>query len=99
MASVDEAVLMKKGGSFLRVPQGAVSRYMAKGYDVVDENGNILEASIPNDLVTLRAAYQNHLNEIAALKKRIEELEKKFQEEKPVIEQVPKAPAKRTKKS
>ena len=99
MASVDEAVLMKKGGSFLRVPQVAVSRYMAKGYDVVDENGNILEASIPNDLVTLRAAYQNHLNEIAALKKRIGELEKNLQEQKPAIDSTPKASVRKTKKS
>ena len=99
----DGTVEVRRGGTFLTIPANAVDRYMAKGYDVVDSQGNVIKASIPNDVNVLRIAYQKHTAEIAALKKRIEELEAEVakpvekEAEKPA-ETAPKASTRKTKK-
>jgi len=73
--SADGIVTVRRGGSYLTIPELAIDRYMAKGYDVVDESGNVLQASIPNDINVLQTAYKQHISEIKALKERIAELE------------------------
>ena len=70
----DGTVEVRRGGAFLTIPANAVDRYMARGYDVVDSEGNVIRESIPNDLNALKIAYQKHIAEIADLKKQIEEL-------------------------
>ena len=75
MSLVDETVRIRKGGSYLTISATSIDRYLAKGYDVVDEKGNVLKASIPNDINTLRVAYSQHVAEIKELKQRIKELE------------------------
>ena len=71
---MSETVRVKRGGSYLTIPANAVDRYMAKGYDVVNANGDVVQASIPSDFNTLRNAYVKHLAEIAQLKAEIAEL-------------------------
>ena len=72
-----DIVTVKRGGSYLRIPALAVERYMAKGYDVVDDAGNILQGSIPNDINILKRAYKEHVDEIKRLKEEIAELKAK----------------------
>ena len=71
----DGTVEVKRGGAFLTIPANAVDRYMARGYDVVDSQGNVIKESVPNDLNALKIAYQKHVAEIAELKKKIAELQ------------------------
>ena len=97
MSLIDETVRVKRGGSFLTIPTTAVDRYLAKGYDVVDNNGNVVKASVPTDVNTLRAAYENQIAEIKELKERIKELES-TKSELPTEPAKP-APAKRGKKA
>lgn len=97
MSLVDSTVTVKRGGSYLTIPRLAVERYLAKGYDVVDENDNVLQASVPNDVNTLKRAYEAHTAEIKALKERIKQLEKEKSEDTTVESEKP--ARKTTKKS
>lgn len=72
-----DTVTVKRGGSYLRIPALAVERYMAKGYDVVDEAGNVLQGNIPNDINVLKNAYKEHVEEIKKLKEEIAQLKAK----------------------
>ena len=104
-----ETVTVRRGGSYLTIPALAVDRYVAKGYDVVDDAGNVLQSGTPNDVTTLKIAYEKHVAEIARLKKEIEELKAQKKEIKPVEEfvapveeppvEVKKSTSRRSKKS
>lgn len=72
-----DTVTVKRGGSYLTIPAMAVERYMAKGYDVVDEAGNVLQGNIPNDINVLKNAYKEHIEEIKKLKEEIAQLKAK----------------------
>ena len=74
---MNDTVTVRRGGSYLTIPAGAIDRYKAKGYDVVDDNGNVLDASIPNDINILKKAYEQHTAEIARLKEEIARLKEK----------------------
>lgn len=66
-----DTVTVRRGGSYLTIPASAVDRYKAKGYDAVDERGNIIDASVPNDINILKKAYEEHIAEIKRLKEEI----------------------------
>ena len=61
-------VRIERGNVVLKVQDYEVSRYLKMGYNVTDENGKVLQESIPNDLGTLQKHYIDS-------KKKIEELE------------------------
>jgi len=85
-----KTVEVRRGNEYLTVPEDAVDRYIAKGYDVLDAAGNVVVESIPFDTVSLRAAFVKHKAEIAALKSQIATLQaelvacKNKPQEKPV---------------
>jgi hypothetical protein len=61
-------VRIERGNVVLKVQDYEVQRYLKLGYNVTDDNGNVLQEALPNDLGTLQKYYIEH-------KKRIEELE------------------------
>ena len=61
-------VRIERGNVVLKVQEHEVQRYLNMGYNVTDDNGNILKEAIPNDVGTLQKHYLES-------KKRIEELE------------------------
>lgn len=86
----DNVVTVKRGGSYLTVPVMAVERYLAKGYDVVDKNGQIIESSVPNDVNLLKMAFNEHTKKIQELEAEIAQLKSKKQApEKVVITEAP----------
>lgn len=80
MSLVDSTVQVRRANVYLRVPQDEVSRYIAKGYDVVDDKGNVLKASVPNDLGTLQKAFLDKNAEIKSLKAEIGALKEELSE-------------------
>ena len=107
---MSETVTVRRGGSYLTISAEAVDRYVAKGYDVVNEQDKVLRGSIPNDVNALKIAYSKHVAEIEKLKKEIEELKNPKKEEikpaekvedpieEPVIE-IKKSTSRRSRKS
>lgn len=111
----DKTITIRRKNVFLDVAPELVDKYKAKGYDVVDKFGNVIEKSIPNDPNSLKHAYDQQVAEIAQLKDRIRELETQLKaksqapvkvEAKPVeaktedvVEAKPKTSGKKSKKS
>ena len=61
-------VRIERGNVVLKVQEHEVQRYLKLGYNVTDDQGNIIQGAIPHDVGTLQKFYVEH-------KKRIEELE------------------------
>lgn len=81
---------VRHGNKILRINDLQKDEYLAKGYDVIDDDGNAVEVSVPNDINVLKTAYMQHTARINELEDIIQEL-KKPKEESP-------APKKRTTK-
>lgn len=74
-------VKVKRGNVVLRVEEIEVNKYMAKGFSVIDGNGNVIRQSVPTEIGQLQKAYSEHLQllkekdtEIAKLKSELEAL-------------------------
>ena len=61
-------VRIERGNVVLKVQDYEVQRYLTLGYNVTDDEGNVLKEALPNDIGTLQRYYVEH-------KKQIEELE------------------------
>lgn len=87
--SNEATVTVKRGGSYLTISADSVERYMAKGYDVVDANDNIIKACVPNDVDVLKKAFSDHTNRIKELEEEVKSLKAKLAEKaKPVAAKV-----------
>lgn len=70
----NKTVKMRRKNVFLDVVPELVDKYMAKGYDIVDETGNVLKKSVPTDIASLKSAYDQHVKKIAELEETIKNL-------------------------
>lgn len=71
-------IKVRRGNVMLTVPDYQRGEYLAKGFDIVDNAGIVVENSIPTDPNVLKRAYVEHLAlikakdaEIASLKAKI----------------------------
>lgn len=91
-------IRVERGNVVLRVEDYEAQHYLSLGYNVTDETGAVIKASIPTDLGTLRSAYVEHISKIAALEKQVADLTSKL--EAGTAEQAANSkPRKQTKKS
>lgn len=65
---------VERGNVVLDVKDDAVDHYLALGYNVTDEQGRIVKASIPTNLGTLQVAYVENEIKIADLEAEIKKL-------------------------
>lgn len=101
MSLIDKTVEVRRGGSYLTIPVEAIDRYLAKGYDVVDSDGNVLKESVPNDINSLKVAYEQHKAKIKELEATVLELKRELRAKadvKPESADVEVKPAKRASK-
>lgn len=66
--------LMQRANVLLNVNDANIERYLAKGYSLVDNAGNIVQEAKPHDVTALTEAYIKHEQEIAKLKAENEKL-------------------------
>lgn len=67
-------VRVERGNVQLDVKDDVVDHYLALGYNVIDEQGRIIRASIPTNLGALQVAYVSHEAKIADLEAEVEKL-------------------------
>lgn len=70
----EQKVKIERGNVVLRVDPRDVKHYLKLGYNVVDEEGNVLQEAIPNDMGTLQRAFVDHKNKISELEETIASL-------------------------
>ena len=61
-------ITVRRANVVLDVPAEQKTEYLAKGFDVINANGQVVEATIPEDMNKLKTAYSNHLAQIKALR-------------------------------
>lgn len=77
--------LVQKLNVVLEVSDAQLERYIDKGYDVIDDNGQVIKEAIPNDLNKLQITVVKQKQEIAALKEKIAKLEAEAKVEAPKV--------------
>lgn len=70
-----KTVMIRRKNVFLDVAPEAVDGYLAKGYDLVDANGNVIKQHVPTDFNDLKVEYDKQVAEIKELKAKIKTLE------------------------
>lgn len=73
-------VLVQRANVILEIPDYQTEHYLTQGYNVIDNYGNIIKESVPNNLGTLQQKYVEHTAIIDTLNKQIEELNKQIEE-------------------
>ena len=64
-------VYASRGNRVIMVPEYDTDKYLNQGYDITDAAGNILQAAVPTDINALKMSYNQHVQEIKALKAQI----------------------------
>lgn len=70
--------LVQRANVILEVKEDAVERMLNMGYNVIDEQGNVLQHGPIKDFGELQVAYQEKVSEVEELKKQVEELKAKL---------------------
>ena len=65
---------IQRANVVLRVKDEDVEHYVAKGYNVLDENGNVVRKACPNDMGELIMHYKTSESEIERLKSELDRL-------------------------
>lgn len=73
----NKTVTVQRANVILQVSTDQIDYYLSQGYNVIDEGGNVIKASVPRDLGTLQKAYVENAETIEALKKELAELKAK----------------------
>lgn len=65
-----DKLLVQRANVFLQISADEKDKYLANGYSIIDEDGNVIERAIPNDVPSLKRL-------VVELQQRIKELETK----------------------
>lgn len=76
---------VKRANVVLEVKEDDLQYYTELGYNVIDENGNVIISAIPTSLGELRKFYVDATEKIKKLEARIAELENKKVKEPEVV--------------
>lgn len=75
---MDERVTVQRANVVLQVSPQQVDYYIGQGYNVINEQGEVIQASVPRDLGTLQKAFVENANTIESLQAEIADLKKKL---------------------
>lgn len=67
-------IKVRRGNAILRVPADQKSYYMGLGYNVIGEDGKVVEETIPTDIGSLQRFYKDAKQQIAGLEDQIKSL-------------------------
>ena len=83
--------IVQRANVVLKVRDEEVDKYLARGFSLLNENGEVIRSATPNDLATFKEAYIRQSKEIEELNSQIEELKaelEKARQKKPKAKQV-----------
>lgn len=75
---MDERVTVQRANVVLQVSPQQVDYYIGQGYNVINEQGEVIQASVPRDLGTLQKAFVENANTIESLQAEVADLKKKL---------------------
>lgn len=66
--------IVQRANVVLKVRDEEVDKYLARGFSLLNEDGEVIRSATPNDLATFKEAYIRQSKEIEELNSQIEEL-------------------------
>lgn len=75
---MDERITVQRANVVLQISPQQVDYYLSQGYNVINEKGDVIQASIPKDLGTLQKAFVENGKTIETLQAEIADLKKKL---------------------
>lgn len=78
--------IVRRANVVLKVRDEEVDKYLARGFSLLNENGEVIRSATPNDLATFKEAYIRQSKEIEELNSQIEELNSQIEELKAELE-------------
>ena len=85
-----ETVKVQRANVVLRINADQVERFLAQGYNVLDDSNKIVMEAVPHDTSELRRCYIEHKKTIAEQELEIENLKNKIKELEKAEEPKPK---------
>lgn len=79
-------MLAEKGNKVLTISEYDIDKYLAQGFDIKDDSGNILKKSLPTTVSGLKAEIERLTEENEQLKKLLADKDKKTAKATPVVE-------------
>ena len=70
----------KKSNRVQPIMESDIQHFLNQGYNIVDEQNNIIHEAMPDDVISLKAAFKRHLEGIDALKEAIRDYEARMAE-------------------
>lgn len=92
---MSDMVSVQRANVVLRIKESEAERYLAKGYNILDEDGKVARKAIPGTLGELQVAYAEHIKEIDELKAEIEAYKAEIEALKAKPESSPKKASKK----
>lgn len=83
-----KTIKVRRANVVLTIPEEQRREYLAKGFDILDEKGNVIEHTTPTDPNTLKTAYINHIKKIETLEAEIKKLKSGLRAEKKKTKEV-----------
>ena len=83
-----DTIMVQRANVILEISEQEQDKYLAQGYDILDDSGNVVKKSIPTDIGRLRVAYHEALEEIEKLKAEVEKLTAQVKEKESEAVQV-----------
>lgn len=71
---MNDKITVQRANVVLDISPEQLDYYMSQGYDVINDRGDVVQASVPRDLGTLQSAYVEHVAKIEALEAEVEAL-------------------------
>lgn len=87
---MQKEIRVRKANKVLRVSENEVAKYIANGYDIIDEQGGVVQASVPHDPNILKKAFVDNQATITQLKEEVRTLKAEIDSLKEKIKSMPK---------
>lgn len=65
----------RKSNRVQPIVEADIQHFLNLGYNIIDEQGNVLLEAMPEDVISLKAAFKRHVEEIAQMKEFIKACE------------------------
>lgn len=75
-------MFVQRANVILEISDNESEIYLAKGFNILDDNMNVVKKCMPNDIGGLKLAYVEHTKKISELEAQVEKLDAQLKAQK-----------------
>ena len=84
-------VYATRGNRVIQIEEYNIPKYVEQGYNIINNNGAVLQGAVPTDVQVLKKSYSQHIKEIEGLKAEIASLKAELENAKKAVASKPKS--------